>query len=232
MDLCEDENHIYVKIIDYKSGSTSFDLAALYYGLQLQLVVYMDAAMELMESKNPEKEIVPAGIFYYHIDDPVVDGEEADTKEDADRPALKKLRMDGLVNSEPEVISLMDREIEKASDMIPVADEERPDPRTQILRGQPKKICSPQKLCEKIPKTGRPEDSERKDGGGPLKAGKQNRLRLLPLPQRLRLDRKLPGYEYRRIKKRTTQESGTKLRKKKKRRRDKWPLHGHRNRST
>ena len=32
LDLCEDEEHIYVKIIDYKSGSTSFDLAALYYG--------------------------------------------------------------------------------------------------------------------------------------------------------------------------------------------------------
>ena len=29
LDLCEDEEHIYVKIIDYKSGSTSFDLAAL-----------------------------------------------------------------------------------------------------------------------------------------------------------------------------------------------------------
>ena len=45
MDLCEDEEHIYVKIIDYKSGGTSFDLTALYYGLQLPLVVYMDAAL-------------------------------------------------------------------------------------------------------------------------------------------------------------------------------------------
>ena len=45
MDLCRDEDHVYVKIIDYKSGTTSFDLAALFYGLQLQLVVYMDAAV-------------------------------------------------------------------------------------------------------------------------------------------------------------------------------------------
>ena len=51
----------------------------------------------------------------------MVDGEEAATKEDVDRLVLKKLRMDGLVNSELEVISLMDREIEKASDIIPVA---------------------------------------------------------------------------------------------------------------
>ena len=70
LDLCEDEKHVYVKIIDYKSGNTSFDLAALYYGLQLQLVVYMDAALEMEERKNPEKTAVPAGIFYYNIKDP------------------------------------------------------------------------------------------------------------------------------------------------------------------
>ena len=40
MDLCRDEDHVYVKIIDYKSGTTSFDLAALFYGLQLQPVSY------------------------------------------------------------------------------------------------------------------------------------------------------------------------------------------------
>ncbi len=73
LDLCEDEQHVYVKIIDYKSGTTSFDLAALYYGLQLQLVVYMDAAVEMEERNHPGKEAVPAGIFYYHINDPLAD---------------------------------------------------------------------------------------------------------------------------------------------------------------
>ena len=38
---------MYVKVVDYKSGSTSFDLASLYDGLQLQLVVYLNAAMEM-----------------------------------------------------------------------------------------------------------------------------------------------------------------------------------------
>ena len=76
MDLCRDEDHVYVKIIDYKSGTTSFDLAALFYGLQLQLVVYMDAAVEMEERRHPDKEVVPAGIFYYHIGDPIADKQE------------------------------------------------------------------------------------------------------------------------------------------------------------
>ncbi len=121
LDLCEDENHVYVKIIDYKSGSTSFDLAALYYGLQLQLVVYMDAAIEREEKRHPGKEVVPAGIFYYHIQDPVVDWEPEAGEEDVEEQILRKLRMSGLADSDLEVIRHMDREIETESQVIPVA---------------------------------------------------------------------------------------------------------------
>mgnify|MGYP002509008205 CR=1 FL=1 len=46
--LSRQDDKLYVKVIDYKSGNRRFDLAALYYGLQLQLVVYMNAAVELV----------------------------------------------------------------------------------------------------------------------------------------------------------------------------------------
>ena len=61
-----------MKIIDYKSGNTTFDLVGVYYGLQLQLVVYMDAAMEAEKNKHPDCQIEPAGIFYYNIKDPMI----------------------------------------------------------------------------------------------------------------------------------------------------------------
>ena len=120
MDVCEDGEHVYVKIIDYKSGSTSFDLAALYYGLQLQLVVYMDAVMEITEREYPEKEIVPAGILYYNIQNPVIQKEGRQSQEEIEAEILRKLRMNGLVNSEMEVIRHMDQSIQKESDIIPV----------------------------------------------------------------------------------------------------------------
>ncbi len=118
LDTLDDGGSIYVKIIDYKSGATKFDLTDLYYGLQLQLVVYMDAAMELEHRNQPGKKIVPAGLFYYNIKDPVV---ERDEEQDTDAQILKALRMNGLVNSRLEVIRHMDREIESESDVIPVA---------------------------------------------------------------------------------------------------------------
>ena len=50
-----------IKIIDYKSGTRKFDLAALYYGLQLQLVVYMNAAVELQKKEKSRQKCDSGG---------------------------------------------------------------------------------------------------------------------------------------------------------------------------
>lgn len=81
VDIGETDERVYVKVIDYKSGDKRFDLAALYYGLQLQLVVYMNAAVELVQKKYPGKEAVPAAMLYYRVADPVVEGEELPPEE-------------------------------------------------------------------------------------------------------------------------------------------------------
>lgn len=121
IDLCEDGDNIYLKVIDYKTGKTKFDLSALYYGLQLQLVVYMDAALEKEQRRHPHKQVIPAGIFYYLIDDPMVEKQSDMDEEARERAQLKQLKMNGLVNSRMDVIEHMDTRIETESDVIPVA---------------------------------------------------------------------------------------------------------------
>ena len=121
IDVCEDKDQVYVKVVDYKSGSTEFDLVAMYYGLQLQLVVYLNAAMELEGRIRPEKEIVPAGIFYYHIKDPMLEASVKSDLGDLEQKILKELRPDGLVNRDPGVIEKLDHHIEKDSAVIPVS---------------------------------------------------------------------------------------------------------------
>jgi len=120
IDVCQEEDQVYVKVVDYKSGNTSFDLVALYYGLQLQLVVYLNAAMELEQRLHPEKEIVPAGIFYFRLQDPILEGTQEMTPEEINREILKKLRPSGLVNQDPAVVERMDGAFEKNSLVIPV----------------------------------------------------------------------------------------------------------------
>lgn len=119
MDLCTEEDRIYVKVIDYKSGSTKFDLVKIYQGTQLQLMVYMNAAMELVK-KQSEKEVIPGGVLYYHIDDPVIEAEEAMTEEEEREAILMQLRPDGMVNREESVYRAMDEDFEGKSLAIPV----------------------------------------------------------------------------------------------------------------
>ena len=120
IDVAEDEEHVYVKVIDYKSGNKQFDLAALYYGLQLQLVVYMNAAMEMEAKKHPDKEVVPAALLYYHIDDPTVETPVELSEEALNEEILGKLRMHGVVNREPDIVERLDRYMQDKSAVIPV----------------------------------------------------------------------------------------------------------------
>lgn len=117
IDVAEKENNVYVKVIDYKSGSTEFDLTKIYHGLQLQLIIYLEAALELSRRRHPEKNIIPAGIYYYNIKDPIVEAEKEE-EEEAGKAILKELRMNGLSNNDPQALILLDHTGQKRSEVI------------------------------------------------------------------------------------------------------------------
>lgn len=138
VDISESEDKVYVKVIDYKSGDRHFDLAALYYGLQLQLVVYMNAAMELEARRHPDKEIVPAAMLYYHVTDPMVESQVELSPQEVNEQILEQLRMNGVVSGEEDIIDRLDREMGDRSHIIPV--EKKKDgsysARSSIMSGQ------------------------------------------------------------------------------------------------
>ncbi len=119
VDTADTPDAVYVKIVDYKSGNTKFDPVSLYYGLQLQLVVYLNAALEMERRLHGEKPVVPAGIFYYHLDDPILEKDAQFTPAQMQEKLLKKLRPDGVLNGDMEVLRLLDREIGADSLVIP-----------------------------------------------------------------------------------------------------------------
>ena len=117
VDTCEDGDCVYVKVIDYKTGSKSFDVTALYHGFQLQLMVYMDAALQMEQKKHPEKEILPAGVFYYRIQDPLIDRPKEGEEQES---ILKELKPDGMISLEKEVLGHLDHCMVGESSVIPV----------------------------------------------------------------------------------------------------------------
>ena len=108
----------YIRIVDYKSGSKSFDLNELYYGLQIQLLVYLDAILK--NSKRILKtQCMPGGILYFKIDNPIIKSKKALTDEEIQVEVLKKLKMDGLLLKNVELVKSMDRDMETYSLIIP-----------------------------------------------------------------------------------------------------------------
>ncbi|MCD8196993.1 MAG: helicase-exonuclease AddAB subunit AddB [Lachnospiraceae bacterium] len=116
LDVCHRDGEVFVRVIDYKSGSMRFDLTSVYYGLQLQLAVYMNAALEL-EGRNRGGKARPAGMFYYHIEDPLLDYLD---EEDPARRLLKELAWNGIVNGDRDLLLLQDRGAQAGSDVLPV----------------------------------------------------------------------------------------------------------------
>lgn len=108
VDTFREGEHLYVKVIDYKSGNQNFQLAALYHGLQLQLVMYLNAAMELMQRENPQATVHPGAFLYYHVTDPMIEAKEEFSEEQIEEQIRKELRGNGIINDAPEVLLGMD----------------------------------------------------------------------------------------------------------------------------
>jgi len=199
IDVSEDAEHVYVKVIDYKSGNKKFDLAALYYGLQLQLVVYMNAAMELESRKHPDKEIVPAALLYYHIDDPTIETPVELTQEQINEEILTKLRMNGVVNSDPAVVERLDRFLQDKSKVIPV--EKKKDgsfsARSGILSREELHVVSAY-VDTKIREIGR-EILDGKIAANPYEKGNEEACTYCAYKKVCGFDGSIPGYEKRQL---------------------------------
>ena len=119
VDIFDENNKAYIKIIDYKSGNRIFNLADIFYGIQLQLLLYLDAFLEHGEEVL-HKELLPAGVFYFKIDDPLIHLEKEVSEEEMEKRLLKNLKLSGMVLEDIDVIKQMDNTLKRYSDILPV----------------------------------------------------------------------------------------------------------------
>lgn len=106
VDICEEDDQILMKVIDYKSGMKKFELEDFYYGLEMQLVIYMNAAEEIYQEdtgKIKNKPVIPAGIFYYQLQDPIIKADHAEESE-----LLKNFRMSGMANDDRDILNKLE----------------------------------------------------------------------------------------------------------------------------
>lgn len=111
----EDEN-VYVKIIDYKSGSKNIDFNEVLQGLQMQLLMYASAIISGLKAEDANA--LPAGIFYFKIDKPLITTSEK-AKEKIEKEINKTLKMKGLALNDVKILRNMDKDMGIYSEVIP-----------------------------------------------------------------------------------------------------------------
>lgn len=106
----------YLRVIDYKTGPMDFRIGDIVHGINMQMLIYLHTI--LREGKESYGEMSPAGILYAPAEiEPFADSNQS--KEEIKAGLQKKLKMNGLVLDDENVILGMDKTDGKT--YIPVA---------------------------------------------------------------------------------------------------------------
>ncbi len=110
VDVMEKNGETYVRIIDYKTGKKEFKLSDILFGLNMQMLIYMEALCKGIgkySGKNP----IPAGILYMPSGSVFVDSDFAMDRAEINRDIDKKRRMSGLILDNDTVIQGMEKNV-------------------------------------------------------------------------------------------------------------------------
>ena len=99
IDRFDSGESIYLRVVDYKSGEHQLDAAKICMGMQLQLLLYLEAALQ------SDPDALPAGAFYQWMGDPLVD---QDKKAMIESELAKRLCLKGVMLSDVQVREWMD----------------------------------------------------------------------------------------------------------------------------
>ncbi|WP_071393856.1 helicase-exonuclease AddAB subunit AddB [Bacillus tuaregi] len=119
VDKAEAENGVYLRVLDYKSSTKELNLGEVYYGMALQMLTYLDIIMTHSKSLVGA-DAIPAGVFYFHVHNPMISSNEILTLDAIEEKIFKKFKMNGLVLGDENAIRLMDLSLDSgASDIVP-----------------------------------------------------------------------------------------------------------------
>lgn len=114
VDIAENEDGKYIRIIDYKSSVKNIDLNEVMAGIQIQLLIYLDAITK-------EQNANPAGVLYFNLIEPVIKAKNRNiTDEELENEIRNNFRMNGLILGDVKVVQMMDNSLTSGkSNIIP-----------------------------------------------------------------------------------------------------------------
>ena len=105
IDIAENKDGRYIRIIDYKSSVKSIDLNEVVAGIQIQLLTYLDAV-----SKKENADL--AGVLYFSLIEPIIKSKNKHlTEEQLEQEIRNNFKMNGLILGDVDVVKMMDNNL-------------------------------------------------------------------------------------------------------------------------
>ena len=109
VDLMEKDGKKYVRVVDYKSGSKNFQLDDVYYGLNLQMLIYLFSIWKKRNRRacklSSGRGTLPSG------KDHIITAARDTSDEQIEKEHRKRYRMNGLVLEDPTCVAGMEQKV-------------------------------------------------------------------------------------------------------------------------
>lgn len=117
VDICKKENDVYVRVVDYKTGTKDFSLSDIAMGLNLQMLLYLfsiwkDRTGSFRRAVECDGNIYPAGVLYFKAVVPQINSEPHTDAETVYKTAAEKLTRNGLLLNDEEILRFMEKKLE------------------------------------------------------------------------------------------------------------------------
>lgn len=112
VDGWEHDGKLYLRVVDYKTGKKSFSLSDIWYGMNMQMLIYLFALLKNGNGRY-EKDIVPAGVLYAPAREEILQVSRNTDDEVISELRAKKLRRSGLLLGDSAVIDAMEHGVNK-----------------------------------------------------------------------------------------------------------------------
>ncbi len=107
LDVLDDGDKTYARIVDYKSSKRSLKLDDIREGISLQLITYLTAFIENKKSQN--ETILPAAMLYFNLSNNLIKLNYTKDEEKIESECIKALQMRGIYLKDEEILNKMDK---------------------------------------------------------------------------------------------------------------------------
>lgn len=117
VDVMNQGDETFVRVVDYKSGGKKFDLNEVFHGLNMQMLIYLFAIWR--SGFRNYKNVKPAGILYMPVNAPFAKIERDEGEDIIASQKQKAAKMNGMILDDSRVIYAMDSRT--SGNIIPAA---------------------------------------------------------------------------------------------------------------